>query len=217
MNTQEIQSLENFLEQLVQVRGIAKDPQADGLIASAVAQQPDAAYLLVQRALLLEQALNSAKTQIASLQSQLQASSPASSRGFLDAETWGNTPAGAYRQPASAPLAPTPVQPSPMPLQAAPASPGFFGGGLGATLGTVAATAAGVAGGAFLFQGIENMMHSNSGSGLTNQSGAASFAAPVEDTTINNFYGTDPALATDTSTDNLTPDDTNWDDDSTLV
>jgi hypothetical protein len=54
MNTQEIQSLESFLNQLVQARGVAKDPQADSLIANAVAQQPDAAYLLVQRALLME-------------------------------------------------------------------------------------------------------------------------------------------------------------------
>jgi hypothetical protein len=43
----------------------------------------------------------------------------------------------------------------------APAAPrGFFGGGLGGAPGTVAATAAGLAGGAFLFQGIERLMHS---------------------------------------------------------
>ena len=212
MNTQEIQSLQNFLNQLVQARGIAKDPQAETLIASAVAQQPDAAYLLVQRALLMEQALNSAKTQIASLQNQLQATQSPPSRGFLDAETWGNTPAVASRPAASAPIA---AQPTPLPPQAPPASPGFFSGGLGGTLGTVAATAAGVAGGAFLFQGIEHMMHSNSGGGFMNQSGTASFAPPVENTTINNYYGADPALATETSVDDLAADDTSWDDGST--
>ena len=103
MSPQETQSLQDFLNQLIQARGIAKDPQAEALIASAVAQQPDAAYLLVQRALLMDQALNMAKTQIASLQSQVQATQAAPSRSFLDpANAWGNTPAGAFR-PAAAP------------------------------------------------------------------------------------------------------------------
>jgi hypothetical protein len=41
------------------------------------------------------------------------------------------------------------------------ASPGFFGNGMGSMLGTMAATAAGVAGGAFLYQGLENMWQSH--------------------------------------------------------
>jgi len=58
MNVQEREVLENFLNQLTQVRGVRKDSEADAIIARAIAQQPDAAYLLVQRALLLEQALS---------------------------------------------------------------------------------------------------------------------------------------------------------------
>jgi hypothetical protein len=213
MNTQEIQSLENFLNQLVQARGVAKDPQADRLIAAAVAQQPDAAYLLVQRALLVEQALNNAKAQVASLQAQLQAAQSAPSRGFLDAEAWGNNPGAAARPAMGAPAAPTYMQPAPMQPQAPAASPGFFGGGLGGTLGTVAATAAGVAGGAFLFQGIEHMLHPGGASGLMNQSGFASLTPPTENTTVNNFYGADPAVDAGSSIDDLASDDTSWDDD----
>jgi hypothetical protein len=216
MNTQEIQPLESFLNQLVQARGVAKDPQADSLIAAAVAKQPDAAYLLVQRALLLEQALNGAKAQVASLQSQLQAAQSPPARGFLDAEAWGNSSSAAPRPTAGAPAvpaAPTYIQPGAMPPQAPVASPGFFGGGLGGTLGTVAATAAGVAGGAFLFQGIEHMMHPGGASGFMNQSGMASLTPPVESTTVNNFYGADPALDTGSSFDDLAADDTTWDDD----
>jgi hypothetical protein len=213
MNTQEIQSLENFLNQLVQARGVAKDPRADSLIAAAVAKQPDAAYLLVQRALLVEQALNNAKAQVASLQRQLQAAQCAPSRGFLDAEAWGNNPGAVPRPAVGAPAAPAYMQPAPMQPQAPAASPGFFGGGLGGTLGTVAATAAGVAGGAFLFQGIEHMMHPGGASGLMNQSGLASLAAPTENTTVNNFYGADPAQDTGSSFDDLATDDTSWDDD----
>ena len=217
MNLQEIQSLENFLNQLVQARGVAKDLQADSLIAGAVAQQPDAAYLLVQRALLMEQALNSAKTQIASLQSQLQAAPSPPARGFLNAEAWGNSPAAAEPRPAvstpAAPMAPY-LQPAAMQPQAPAASPGFFGGGMGDKLGTVAATAAGVAGGAFLFQGIEHMMHPGGGSGFMNQSGMAPLTPPVENTTVNNYYGADPATdAGSSSNEDLAADDTTFDDD----
>lgn len=215
MSPQETQSLQDFLNQLIQARGIAKDPQADALIASAVAQQPDAAYLLVQRALLMDQALTIAKTQIASLQSQLQATQAAPSRSFLDpANAWGNTPAVAPRPPvapAAAPMmasAPAQMQTPVMQSAAPAASPGFFGGGAGSMLGTVAATAAGVAGGAFLFQGIEHLMHPNSGVGFMNQPGMAPLAAPVENTTINNYYGADPATDDSSGADDIAADDT---------
>jgi hypothetical protein len=217
MNTQEMQSLENFLNQLVQARGVAKDPQIDSLIAGAVAQQPDAAYLLVQRALLMEQALNGAKAQVASLQSRLQAAQSPPARGFLDAESWGNTPAAAPRPAVSAPAVPTYMQPAAIPPQAPAASPGFFSGGLGGTLGTVAATAAGVAGGAFLFQGIEHMMHPSGASGFMNQSGMTSLTPPVGSTTVNNFYESDPAMTSGSSLDFLASDDTSWDDGSSSV
>lgn len=216
MNTLEIQSLVNFLSQLVQARGIAKDPQADSLIVAAVAQQPDAAYLLVQRALLMEQALNSAKAQIASLQGQLQAAQSPPTRGFLDAEAWGNTPTLAARPAASTAIAPAPTQAAAMPAQA-PGAAGFFSGGLGGTLGTVAATAAGVAGGAFLFHGIEQMMHGSGASGLMSHAGTASLAPPAQSTFINNYFAADPAVGTGATVDGLAADDPSWDDGSTSV
>ena len=52
MSSQERALLQEFLQRLIQIHGIEKDSHADALIAQAVAQQPDAAYLLVQRALL---------------------------------------------------------------------------------------------------------------------------------------------------------------------
>jgi len=197
MSPQETQALQDFLNQLTQVRGIGKDPQADAMIRSAVAQQPDAAYLLVQRALLMDQALTASKAQIASLQSQIQALQAGTppARGFLDGNAWGNTPAASVRSdpaPAYVPAyAPAPAQLAPQ-YQTAPApSSGFFGGGMGSMLGTVAATAAGVAGGAFLFQGIEHMMNGGSGSGLMHQNGLSSPVENVENTTVNNYYGGD--------------------------
>jgi hypothetical protein len=189
MNPQEMQVLETFLNQLTAAKASAKDPQAEHLVADAVARQPDASYLLVQRALLLDQALASAKAQISALQGQLQSAQAASSSNFLDsANAWGNSAAA---RPAAPPAMAAPAS---FPTQAQgpaipPAQPGFLSGGFGHTVGTIAATAAGVAGGAFLFQGIENLMHHNSGSGFLGQPAMGS--TPSETTIVNNYYGDD--------------------------
>lgn len=215
MSPQETQVLQDFLNQLIQVHGIAKDPQADAIIANAVSQQPDAVYLLVQRALLMDQALTTAKAHITTLQNQLQAAQ-SSPPAFLDPKNaWGNNVATAPR-PAAAPMASVsaPYQ-TPIPPQAPTAAPSFFGGGMGNVLGTVAATAAGVAGGAFLFQGIEHMMSHNGTQGFLDQ---PSGIAPVENMTVNNYYGDDKSsgdISDVGSLDNLAFDDST-DEDSVI-
>jgi hypothetical protein len=165
--------LHDFLSQLIQARGIQKDPEADALIQRAVAQQPDAAYLLVQRSLLLEQALKSAKEQISQMEDQLRTAQQGDRR-FLDANTWGNSgssrPANAPMQqerreyqrdprdypPPQAQYPPQYQQPSMTGGMFGGRPGGFLGGGL---LGSIAATAAGVAAGNFLFHGLDNMFH----------------------------------------------------------
>jgi hypothetical protein len=180
MSPQDTQMLQNFLAQLVQARGIQKDDEADAMIQRAVAQQPDAAYLLVQRSLLLEQAVNSAKDQIAQLENQVR-SAQQGDRRFLDANAWGNSggarPANApmqqerreYQQPQYQPqMQPQYQQPGMMGgMFGSRPGGGFLGGGM---LGSIAATAAGVAAGSFLFQGIENMFghHNQGGNHLLN-------------------------------------------------
>jgi len=155
MNPSDEKTLQDFLGQLVQARGVTKDPQADALIQRAVAEQPDAAYLLVQRALLVEQALGNAKARIAELERQ----TTKGSGGFLDANTWGNS---AQSNPSS----PAPVQSAAQGVATPARSGGFLGGAGGGMLGTIAATAAGVAAGSFLFHGIGNLLdHGGAGSG----------------------------------------------------
>ncbi len=165
MSPQDTQMLNDFLSQLIQARGLQKDPEADAMIQRAVAQQPDAAYLLVQRSLLQEQALKSAREQITQLQDQLQ-SAQQGDRRFLDANAWGNS--GGAR-PANAPMQqerreyqsqvqPQYQQPSMMGGMFGARPGGFLGGGSG-LLGSIAATAAGVAAGNFLFHGLDNMFH----------------------------------------------------------
>ncbi|MFZ6654645.1 DUF2076 domain-containing protein [Undibacterium sp. TJN19] len=184
MSPQETQILQNFLDQLSKVQGIDKDLQAQHMITEAVSKQPDASYLLVQRALLLEQALATANSQIASLQAnirELQAlNTPASGKAFLDPAIsgWGNS---ASSRPLnvtnSVPVNNYAANPPPLPLGMPPipstaSAPGFFSGHTGSMLGTVAATAAGVAAGAFLFQGLGHMMGNQDHAQVANNSAA---------------------------------------------
>ncbi|WP_342052141.1 MULTISPECIES: DUF2076 domain-containing protein [unclassified Cupriavidus] len=218
MTPQETQALERFLTQLSQARVAAKDPQADAMIAETVARQPDAAYLLVQRALLLDNALAAAREQNAALQSQLQqlqAAQGGGNRGFLDDNAWGYA-SGNNAGRAAAAGAASMAAPQPAPVQAPaqgpgqppvayqpaaaqpPARSGWLGGGLGGTLGSIATTAAGVAGGAFLFQGLENMFHRNSASNVLGNPDMAVLEQPNE-TVVNNYYGNNDTPSLDTT------------------
>jgi hypothetical protein len=219
MSPQENQLLQDFLNQLVQVRGVARDPEADAMIRQAVSSQPDAAYLLVQRALLQEQALNNAKAQIAALQQQVNTSQRAGGNAapsFLnDASAWGNNARSAPLNAYGNPLASSPAQaagagaqqatqpaayaqPAGLP-QAVAARPSPFGGG--SFLGTMAATAAGVAGGAFLFQGIGNLMGHHNNSGLDGSHGMADMSQQ------NSGLGRDNDLASSAGVNDIGPED----------
>ena len=201
MTPQERSLLEGFLAQLVQVHSVTKDPEAQRLIARAVEQQPDATYLVVQRALLLNQALEQAKARIAELEET------GRGQGFLDpnASGWGN-PSG----PSSGAGGPAAGRPpgygaiaygAPV-YGAAPVYPAYgappIGGGFSSFLGQAAATAAGVAGGEFLFQGIENLFGHHgggfAGSGFSGGFGGDLGAVPTEDVTINNYYAPEEVI-----------------------
>ncbi|WP_394781373.1 DUF2076 domain-containing protein [Undibacterium sp.] len=214
MSPQETQVLQQFLDQLIEVKGVSKDADAQAMIAQAVSRQPDAAYLLVQRALLLDQAVANAQNQIALLQTEVAELRAAAAKpersGFLDASTaWGNS--AMSRPIAAAPVTnvnnPPPAYGYAAPAQiAVPPQAGFFGGNTGSMLGTVAATAAGVAAGAFLFQGIGSLMgHHTSGgtqaldtggSGIESANHAAAAAGSGSDGLISNYF-TDDAGSND--------------------
>jgi hypothetical protein len=198
MNLQERDQLNLFLQQLTQVQASQKDPEAETLIRAACVRQPDSGYLLVQRAMQLEYALQATKDRCAQLQTELDKARPATQCGFMnDANAWGR-PAMTQAAPtaAAAPTLAPAAQPRPQaPLPAAaPAS--SWGSGI---LGTVATTAAGVVAGSFLYQGIENLMghHNQSGFGASNSDAHA--VPPVAgNTVVNNYYdGSEPNDAID--------------------
>jgi hypothetical protein len=130
MTPDERNLLQSFLTDLVQTPGSAKEPEADGMIQQAMRANPNAAYLLVQHAILADQALHAAQAQLQQMQSQ-----GASAPSFLSAAQPWSGQGGA------------PV----------PSSPFAANSGLGGFLRTAGTLAAGVAGGDFIAQGIENI------------------------------------------------------------
>ena len=162
MTPQEQELITALLNRLKQAAGQPKDAEADALIRRALAEQPDAPYLLVQTVLIQDMTLNNAQHRIADLEHQLaEAKSaqppqqqPQQSTSFLGGLLHGSVPsAGPWGraapqapQPSSGPVwtqsgggqaAPTASQPAMAPLAAPGASSGF--------LRQAATTAAGIA------------------------------------------------------------------------
>ena len=155
MTLQERDDLTRFLQLLVQAQSGPKDPDAQALIGEAVARQPDAAYLLVQRVLQLEHALK-------------EATQPKTS--FVgDANAWGRAPVAS--QPSTAAPVQVPMQQTPTAVPAAAAAPASrWGSGL---MGTLAMTAGGVVAGSLLAQGIGSLFgshHNNAANGANDSS-----------------------------------------------
>jgi hypothetical protein len=152
MQAQERELITGLFGRLQPFEAQPRDGEAEALIRDLVARQPSAPYLLVQTVLVQEQALKAAQERIAELEAKAGAAPAAP--GFLGSAPkigpWGASPAA----PADAPQ---PVPPTRSPLQAALA-PQSAGGGF---LRSAMTTAAGVAGGALLFEGIRSLMGSN--------------------------------------------------------
>jgi hypothetical protein len=192
MTPDERQLLSRFLQDLAQARAGQKDPEAAGLIAQAVNANPDAPYLLVQHTVMADQALHAAQARIAELEPQQR--NTGQSQSFLGGSATA-VPQSAPPQPS---YAPPPQQPYPTQAGYAPppydARPGPFatGGGLGSFLRSAATTAAGVAGGEALFQGLSGLFGGHQGGGLFG-GGAYGMGAPMmggapEETIVNNYY-----------------------------
>lgn len=159
MNPAEHEQLSQFLTQLVAINLTEKDSAAESMITEAINRQPNAAYLLVQRCLLQNQALQQAQSQIADLQNQLQQKDSRSlNSSFLNGDPWSpasNPP----RNTLSTSNFKTPVASTNNPEYARPMQQPPAAAGLGSSfLGNIATTAAGVVAGSFLFHGIGNLL-----------------------------------------------------------
>jgi hypothetical protein len=200
MTPQEKELISSLMGRLRKAGGEPKDVEAEALIRQSMAEQPDAPYQLVQTVLIQDMALNQAQSRIADLEKQLAEAKartqPASSfLGGLAGRTGATTPPfGPWGQPTPAPqpnygqggyVRPDYAPPAPPPYGGVQGGPGFGGGGF---LRSAATTAAGVAGGALLFEGIQSMFgHHADGilSGVPQQ-------PAITETVINNYYGDEP-------------------------
>lgn len=181
MTTQESVLITELFERLNRSSSQAPDLEAERLIQEKVSDNPHAPYQLAQSTLVLQQAVAAAQSRIAALEKQI-AETPAQSAGN------GSFLSGLFGSPQPAPV--RPVTPPPIPNSQPVATPGQGGG----FLQTALSTAAGVAGGALLFQGIESLLGHNPGpfSGM----GGFGGGQPVTEITNNYFDGSSSAGGT---------------------
>jgi hypothetical protein len=211
MTPQEKELLTTLLDRLKNAPTQAKDPEADALIRQATAERPDLPYYLVQTVLIQDLSLHQAQQRITDLEKQLadaqQATKPTVG-SFLGGLFGNRPPAPAGSPPAAGPwtrspqvAAAPPAQPygQPQPGYAQPGygqpmggAGGMMGGmgGGGGFLRSAAATAAGVAGGALLFQGIESLFGNHFAGGLM---GGQGMTSGLGESVANNYSGSDAA------------------------
>jgi hypothetical protein len=198
MTPQERDLLTNLVSRLRQTPSQQTDPEAEAMINDLVAEKPDTPYVLAQTVLIQDYALHQAQDRIADLEQQLKGQPARKSGGFLSAIFGG----GGDPPPQRPPQQQTYQQPvyQPQPAYAPPtayAQPGPWGGGSGqpSFLRSAATTAAGIAGGALLFQGIESLFHPGFGGGFGGGGfgggfgGAGFMPQPgITETVVNNYY-----------------------------
>ena len=158
MQSQERDLIAGLFERLQQFESQPRDLEAEALIKDFATRQPASLYLMVQTVLVQEQALKAAQERIAELEAKAGAAPAAA--GFLGSAPrigpWGSQTQGAA-PPAPAPSTRSPLQAAVAPQSGAPQSGGS------SFLRSAMTTAAGVAGGALLFEGIRSLMGSHPG------------------------------------------------------
>ena len=171
MTPQERQLIAELFDRLAALESTPRDPDAERAIAEGLARAPHGTYPLVQTVLIQDEALKRANARIAELEGQLQGpgAEPPRQGGFLDNmreallgrdDRRGSVPN--VRPGAASASPPPPVwgggAPAPSGYYAQPQPPMAQPIGTGGSfLGTAAASAAGVIGGAMLLSGIRSM------------------------------------------------------------
>ena len=217
MTPQERELLTGLFDRLKQADRGPRDAEAERLIATEMATQPAAAYYMAQVLLVQDQALSAAQGRIRQLEQQLEAArreQPDGSGSFfggaqqfasrpasvLPAGPWGGRSESVPPAGAPSPAYALQATPAAGPIAAAPTA-----GGSGGFLRGALQTAAGVAGGALLFEGISSLFHHGGGlfgggGGFLPTGGSPTF---IEENVINE-YG-NPSRSFDQAADNADP------------
>lgn len=194
MTPQERQLVDDLFDRLAQLEAAPRDAQAERAIAAGLAQAPNAVYALVQTVLVQDEALKRADARIRELSGEDE--SAREGGGFLDtmrAALTGNPSRGSVpsvRASSGDRLWNTggALSPAAQPAAAQAATPGQGS----SFLGTAAASAAGMIGGALLFSSISSLFGGHGGAN------AAPFAG---DTSSGSPWGGDSAAGSDLSRD----------------
>lgn len=196
MTPNEAKLIEDMFTRIAAADRADKDQEALRLINAKMAANPNAAYVLVQTLLVQEQALKAWQEQAQKLEAEkaaLEANADKKANSFLPAaqaakpSLWRRSAPSDMQQPAAMPNmtngaanGASPYPPAPY-AQPAYGNGGMFGGG-GSFLGTALTTAAGVAGGMLLYNGISHMLSPNyGGSGGAGAHNASGSAAPSQE------------------------------------
>jgi uncharacterized protein len=164
MTPQERELIADLFDRLAQLENQPRDPDAERAIRDELRRAPHSIYPLVQTVLVQDEALKAANAHIEALESGAAEAGSARPSGFLDNmrdALFGRTETGRGSVPSVR------AGPQPPPRPAAPQS--SFGqpyaqGGFGqpsqgpSFLGTAAATAAGMVGGALLLDGVRSVL-----------------------------------------------------------
>jgi uncharacterized protein len=204
MTSDERNLITGLFDRLASASNQPKDPEADQLIRSKVTENPAAPYLLAQSTLVMQQALANAQNRISTLENQIaESKAPGAGAqqggGFLSGVASFFGGGQQHQQPQRSTPPPVPpqtqqyAQPQPPPPSGYPPQQAPAGRGSGGFLQNALSTAAGVAGGAALFQGIESLLGHNPGpfAGSITPSGGffGGGERPIENTEIiNNYY-----------------------------
>ena len=191
--------IEDLFSRLRANPGGQRDAEAEQLIAGEMTKTPGAAYALAQTVLVQDQALREAHERLkaAEAAAQQRQAPPAQGGGFLDRlGLGGGSQAASTSQPAA-----------------------DQGGGGGGFMRGALQTAAGVAGGALLFEGVRSLFSGHGGGfgGPWGGGGGTGFldSAPViNETIINEYSGSDGSRSADDPVSDASYDDASFDDDA---
>jgi hypothetical protein len=204
MTPQERELIDDLFDRLAELENQPRDPQAERAIAEGLARAPHAIYPLVQTVLVQDEALRAANARIEALEGGTSDAQPTRPAGFLDSMRDALLGRGDARRGSVPSVRPGLAAAPPQVAYGQPYAPAP------SFLGTAAAAAAGMVGGALLLDGVRSMLGGHRHGAFADTFDALHTASPGEHGSPWGGGGSDP-LSREAGLDDIgrTPDHTN--------